>query len=153
MQLFKQNYVKYGLMLCAVLVICLTLMELSGNNETFDNKSPIFLVYQFVAPAVIFYFGLKSKKKLLGGKLTFKQGLKESFKMSLVFGIVSAFIFMLYYLVINPGILDYVRTAYNLVDAPDSTVIITDMVTQVIAASIFGTIYGMVITLFLKTKS
>jgi hypothetical protein len=127
-------------------------MEIKGQNESFQNKSPIFLVYQFVAPAIIWFFGLRAAKQTLKGKMTFKQGLTESFKMSLVFAVVSPFVFLAYYTLVNPEILSYVKSAYRLTEASDSMVIAIDMVAQFVAALVFGTIYGAIISFFLKTK-
>jgi hypothetical protein len=127
-------------------------MELTGNNETFDQKSPIFLFYQFIAPLIVWYFGLTSYKKLHNGKMSFKDGVKEGFRMSLVFGIVSPFIFVAYYL-INPGIVDFIKTAYQMPDADNNTIIAFDMIVQLVAALIGGTIYAAILSFFLKTKS
>lgn len=152
MKLLQQNHVKYGLVLCGVLVVCLLIMELTGQRDSFDLKSPLMVAYQFIAPAVVWYLGLTAKKKLQKGKLTYKQGVVEGLKMSLVFGIVSPFIFLLYYL-INPGILDYIKTAYQMPDAADNMVIVLDMVVQFFSALIFGTIYAAVISLFVKNRN
>ncbi len=153
MKLLQLNYVKYGLILVCVLVVCLLLMEVTGQKESFDEKSPLFVIYQFIAPAVVWYLGIKAKKKMHKNKLTFKQGLVEGFKISLVFAIVSPFIFLAYYTLINPGILNFVRTAYNMPGASDAMVIGVDMLVQFFASLIFGTIYAAIISFFLKSKS
>lgn len=146
MKLLQENYVRHGLMMCGVLLFCLGLMELTGNNESFDSKSPITIVFMFIAPFVIWYMGINEKKKMLKGKLTFKKGVMEGLKISLTFAIISPFIFMLYYLLLNPDILDYVRTAYGLRELPDAIVITVDMLTQFLSAIVFGTIYAVIIT-------
>lgn len=151
MSFFKQNHVKYGLALVGILIVCFLVMEITGNNETFDGKSPLFLFYQFIAPAIVWYLGLRAKKKAQGGKLTFKQGVKEGFKISLVFGIVSPFAFLIYYF-INPGILNFIKAAYGMPNAADSMIIALDMVVQFISAIIFGTIYAAIISFFVKSK-
>lgn len=135
------------------LVICLALMEITGQNESFENKSPIFMIYQFIMPAVIWYFGMRERKKLNGGKLTYKQALYEGFKISLVFGLTSPFVFAAYYLFINPPIIEYVKTAYGMPAASDGLVISIDLFAQFIAAIIFGTLYASIIALFVRSKS
>jgi FtsH-binding integral membrane protein len=152
MKLFGQSYVKYGLLMCAVVVVCLTVMELTGQNQSFD-KSPLTIVWTFIAPAVVWYLGINARKKSQKGKLTFKEGVKEGFKISFVFGLVSPFIFALYYLLFNPQILEYVKTSYGLTNAEDAIVIAVDMLVQFISALIFGTIYAAIISFFLKTKT
>lgn len=152
MKLVKQNHVKYGLIMVGVLIGCITLMEITGQNESFENKSPIFLIYQFIVPAIVWTLGIRAKKKELGGKLTFGQGLKEGFKISLVFGLISPFIFALYYLLVNPEILEYVKKSYNLTQASDEFTIGVDMILQFLFSLIFGTLYSIIISLFLRTK-
>jgi hypothetical protein len=149
MKLLQENHVKYGLIMCGLIALCLLYMYLSGSG--FDNKSPLFIFVSFIAPAFVWYFGIREKKKLLKNKITFKQGLKEGFKISLVFGIVSPFIFLAYYFV-NPVALDYVRSTYGLTQSPTIVAILIDMAAQFISAVIFGTIYGAIISFFLKTK-
>ena len=143
---------KYGLVMVGVVAVCLALMEMTGNNKTFDSKSPLLLIYQFIAPAVVWYLGISARKKAQKGKLTFKQGLVEGFKIALVFGIVSPFVFTAYYLFINPGIVDYVANVYGLKGASTAIVIGVDMAVQFIGALIFGTIYAAIISFFLKNR-
>lgn len=135
-----------------VTIVCLLLMEITGQNTSFTDKSPIFLIYQFIIPAVVWYLGINAKKKMLKNKLTFKQGLCEGFMISLVYALVSPFIFLFYYTMVNPAILVYVRTAYNLTGTTDTMVIAIDMAVQFVSSLVFGTIYGAVISFFLKTK-
>ena len=152
MEILKQNHVKYGLIMSAIIAVCLLFMEITGQNQSFDQKSPLVFFSMIVAPFIVWWMGIKAKKDSQKGKLTFKEGLKEGFKISLVYGIVSPFVFVLYYLLINPGILDYVRTSYNLTEASQMTVILVDMLVQFISALIFGTIYAAIISFFVKAK-
>ncbi|MDQ3099101.1 MAG: DUF4199 domain-containing protein [bacterium] len=152
MDVLKKLSVKYALMLCGVLVLCLIFLQLSGA-KSFDNKSFVFVLYQFVAPAVVWYVGIKERKKQLGDKLTFKQGLRTGFNISVVFGLISPIIFVLYYLFVNPAMLEYVRGAYQMTGASNTMVILADVVGQFISAIIFGTLYAAIISLFLRTKS
>ncbi len=154
MKFLKRNPIKYAFILCAILVVCLLTMEITGQNETFADKSPLFLVYQFIAPAVIWYLGMNEKKKMLQGKLSYKQAFYEGFKISVVFGLISPFIFAAYYLFINPNILNgYVRETYKMYETPVGIVIAVDMLIQFMSALIFGTLYSAIIALFVRTKS
>lgn len=152
MNLLKKNYVKYGLILTALLLPCLFYLEISGHNQSFNDKSPVFMIYQFIAPLVVWYFGLKSYKKMHKGMMTFKQGVAEGFRMSLVFAITSPIIFTSYYLFINPEILISVKAAYGMPDATNALIITVDMTAQVIAAIIGGTIYAAIASLILRTR-
>lgn len=152
MKLLEQNHIKYALIMSAVVVGCLVIMEVTGQNKTFD-QSPIAHFFTMIAPIVVWFFGIRAKKKLQKGKLTYKQGLMEGFKIALVYGLISPFIFLFYYLFINPEILNAVRTVYQLNGATNEMVIGVDMFAQFLAAIIGGTIYGAIISLFLKTKT
>lgn len=139
--------------MCLVVIACLLYMELSGQNQSFDQKSPLIVFLMFVAPFIIWFLGLRSYKKLLGGKMTWKQGIIEGFKISLVFGIVSPVIFLFYYLVINPEIVEWVRMTYQMQGYSNAVVIGSDLLGQFLSAVIFGTIYATIISFFLKSKS
>jgi hypothetical protein len=152
MKLLQHSHVKYGLLMSLITSVCLMLIEVTGQNDTFEKKSIFEIFFTFIAPAIVWFFGIRARKIWQGNKLTFKQGLAEGFKISLVYGIISPFIFLKYYLLINPGILEYIRGAYGLVGASDAMVISVDMVVQFFAAIIFGSIYAAIISLVLRSK-
>lgn len=151
MQLLKRNYVKHGLVMCGLIALCLFLMEVTGENTSFD-KSPFQVIFTMIAPFVVWYYGIRARKVAQGGSLTFKEGVAEGFKISLVFAIVSPFIFALYYYAVNPEIVNSVRQAYGLTDAPFAKVVSIDMFIQFISAIIFGTIYAAILSVFMKSK-
>lgn len=151
MNLLSQNYVRYALIMCAILVICLASLEITGNNQGFD-KSPVVAIWTFIAPFVIWFFGIRAKKKTQNGKLTFKQGFMEGLRISIVFGIISPFIFLGYYLFINPEIVSYVKDAYGLGNQKDYVAIIVDLGAQFIASVVGGGLYSAVLSFFLKSK-
>lgn len=149
MKLLEQNHVKYGLIMCAVILACLIYMSITGVE--FSEKSPIVMLFTFIAPFIIWFLGIKEYKKSLKGKMTFKQGTIQGFKISLVYATVSPFIFMVFYF-INPSLLEYARTAYGLTTATDNVVIAVDMLIQFVAAIVGGTVYGAILSIFLKSK-
>lgn len=149
MKFLSQSYVKYGLMMCGVVILCLSYMEISGNNATFD-KSPLVAFWTFIAPAIIWFFGIRAKKLSQKNKLTIKEGSLEGLKISLVFAVVSPFIFLFYYIFVNPNIMEYVRTVYGMNNA--TLAVTLDLVIQFISSIIFGGIYGAIISFFLKSR-
>lgn len=151
MKFITQNYVKYGLIMTGIISLCLVSMEVSGQNDSFD-KSPLLLVAMMIAPVVVWYLGMNAKKKMLKGKMTFKQGFTEGFKISLVYALTMPLVFLFYYLVVNPEILAYVRKVYGMGGASDANVIAIDLVTGFITAIIMGTLLSSVISFFLKSK-
>ncbi len=151
--LFKKTYFQFGLLMTGLLLVCLTYLELTGNNKSFENKHPVFFIYQFVAPAVVWYLGMRARKNAQGGKLTYKQGFIEGFKISLVFAFTSPLLFGAYYLLVNPEILGYVKTAYGMTDASNGMIIAIDLLAQIVAAIIFGSIYAAIIAFFARSKS
>lgn len=153
MTLLQQNHVKYGLIMCAIIAGCLLLMELTGQNQAFDMKSPFQTFFMMIAPFIVWYLGIRARKNIQRGKLTFKEGVMEGFKISLVYALTSPFIFLLYYVLINPAIIPWIKEAYGMQSAPDAGVIAVDMTAQCIAATLFGTLYAAIISFFLKSKS
>lgn len=151
MKFLQKNYIKYALITGIVTIVCLTLMELTGQNKTF-YESPFAVFATIIAPIAVLFLAIRSKKKILKGKMTFKQGFTEGFKFSLTYAIFSSIIFTLYYIVVNPGILDSVRTIYGLTGASDANVILVDVVVSSIMAIIFGTILSAIFSFFLKNK-
>lgn len=148
----EQNYMKYGLIMCGVVVFCLSLLHATGQYADFEKKSPFEAIF-ILAPFVVWFLGIRARKKELKNKMTFKQGLTEGFKISLVFAVISPFIFMFYYLLFNGEILAYVRRAYGMAGASDTIVIMVDMAVQFIGSIVMGTIAGSIISFFLKSKS
>ena len=153
MQLLNQTYVKYALMQCAALILCLTLMEVTGNNLTFEQK-PIFqVIFVMITPFIIWFLGIRAKKAELKNKMSFKQGFNEGFKISVVFGILSVFIFLVYYLFINTFIIESVKFVYGMPDGSNSAVIAIDLITQFLSSIIFGSLYSAIIAFILKSKN
>jgi len=152
MELLRRNYVKYGLIMSGLIVLCLVYMELTGQNLSFE-KSPVVLAITMIAPFVVWFLGIKAFKKAQGNKLTFKQGVKEGFRISLVYGVVSPFVFLLYYILVNPQIVQYAATSYGMANASFGVVVGIDMLVQFVSALIFGTLYAAIISFFLRTKS
>lgn len=152
MKFFSKNQLKYALSMCGVIVVCLIVMEVTGNNQTF-NQAPFSFIYPILAPAIIWYLAITEKKRELKGKMTFKQGFTEGFKLSLLYGILSPFVFLFYYLFVNPEILASVREAYSLKDASNATIISVDMGAQFAGAVIGETLYGAILSFFLRSKN
>lgn len=152
MDLLKQNYIKYALIMTGVIIACLVYMHLTGNYNDFSSKSPVETIILIGAPLVIWFLGIRAKKKELKGKLTFEQGFKEGFKMSLAFAIISPFVFLVYYLVFNPGIVISVGDAYGIMNAPFVIIIAYDLVVQFLASLIGGTVYGAIISFLIRSK-
>lgn len=151
MKYFTKAQVRYGSILCALIVLCLASMEITGNNQSFD-KSPLTALFMFVAPIFVLYLAISAKKKSQKKKLKFKEGVMEGFKISLFFGIVSPFIFLFYYIIVNPAMIEYVKKVYNLGNADASLAVGVDMLVQFFTSIISGTIVSAIISLFLKTK-
>lgn len=151
MKLLTSIPVKYALAMCAVVVVCLTMMEITGENKSFD-KSIYASFFTFIAPVIIWFLGIREKKLQQKGKLTYKQGVIEGFKIGVAYGILSPFIFLGYYLFFNPQIIASVRTMYQLTNQPDFVVIGADLGIQAVASVLFGTIYGIILSSFLRNK-
>jgi hypothetical protein len=147
------NATVYGLLLSCVPIICLFLMEITGNNLSFDNPSWYELLLQLILPVLIIYAGIRAKKKQLGGLLSWKQGVVAGFEISLIFALISPFIFLAYYYFVNFQIVASVRTAYHMTRSSDFGVIRIDMLMQFVSALIFGLVASAVLSLFLRSRT
>ncbi len=151
MNILHQSYTKFGLNMSALVVVCLAYMEISGKNQSFA-ESPMSPLVMTIVTVIIWWYALKQKKEMQKGKLTFKEGLSESFKISLVFALTSPLVFLAYYTFVNPEIVDSVREAFLMTNVPRAQVIAMDMFAQVVSALIFGTIIGAILSFFMKSK-
>lgn len=134
--------------------LCVLIMHTTGGYSDMEGvgKSPFELVYIIFVPAIIWYLGISSRKKQLKGKMSYKEGLIEGAKISLAYGISSPFVFLIYYTLVNPEILTFMRKEYGLKSASDTVVILFDMFVQFILAIVMGTIYGAIVSIFLRSK-
>lgn len=152
MKFVLHDYMRYGLSMTLVVIVCLGVMELTGQNKTFDN-SPLTFFFNTIAPAIIWYLGIAARKRMQKGKLTFKEGVSEGLKISVVAGVSSFFVFLFYYLYVNPAIVSYAREVYHMYKATDAQIIQTDLTVQIIGTIIGGTLYSALVSFFLRSKS
>jgi FtsH-binding integral membrane protein len=137
--------------MCVGILLCLTIKEITGRNKSFESHSLVSFVLMFV-PIIILFLAIRRYKRKHQGIMTWKEGVREGFKVSLVFGIISPFIVLIYYTLINPAIIESVKEAYGMTDKSNALVIISDMVAQLLMALVFGVIISMIVSLFLKTR-
>jgi hypothetical protein len=136
----------------ALTLVCLIVLHGAGNIFGQQDDSPLFIVFAFGAPLLVWYLGLSAFKKERKNRMTFKQGVIEGFKISLVYGFTSPFVFTAYYIFLNPDVISYIRTSYKLTGATDDIVIAVDMIAQFFGAVVVGTVYGIILSFFLKSK-
>ncbi|MBA3723755.1 MAG: DUF4199 domain-containing protein [Candidatus Levybacteria bacterium] len=148
MSIAKENYFYWAMVLNVITVLALALMEFSGNNQAYDPQSSLFIAYQFIIPVIVWYLGIRAKKKQLKNKLTFKQGMIEGTLIGLVFGLTSPFIFLIYYTLINPGIVDSIRHGAD----PTWLVIGKDMMLSLVVCFVTGLILSPPIAFLLRSK-
>ncbi|HEY0980235.1 MAG TPA: DUF4199 domain-containing protein [Candidatus Paceibacterota bacterium] len=150
MTIFSRNHWNYALILSCFTIACLVLMETSGNNQSFNSGAWYQVLFMTIAPAVVLFLGIRTKRAILDGVMSFKQGFREGMMISLLFGIISAFVFLAYYKWFNSGILESVRIAYRMQSASETKLILTDMGLQVVFAVVFGAIVSSVSSFILK---
>lgn len=151
MELFKKVYIKYGLIMCGVVILCLLYMEVTGQNNSYI-KPPLVTTTLFFAPVIVWYLGLSAKKKLLNGQMTFIQGFGEGIKIALVYALISPLIFGLYYQLVNPGMIQALRKSSLVTMASDTTIIFVDMILSFITTLFMGIILSAITALFLKSS-
>lgn len=152
MQKIKEGPIKYALYMTGIIALCLLFMEVTGQNKSFDSKSPLLMLLMQGAPLLIWFFGIRSKKKQLKNKLTIREGVMEGLMISLFFGVFSSLVFVFYYLFINSAILASVKQVYRMPQATNTIIIAVDVVAQFIFSLLFGAIYSAIVSYFLRTK-
>lgn len=150
--ILQKNHIKYGLIMSGILLICLTLMHVTNQYSSFEKGAPLDTIF-VLAPFVIWFLAIRAYKKELKNRMSFKQGLVQGIKISTVFGIISPIIFMLYYTLFNPGILNYVAESYGMKGAPTVAIIAVDMLVQCVGSIIMGTLYIAILSLFMRSKN
>ena len=153
MHIFSTNAGRYGLAMTAFTAAWVLLMHVTGQYGPEYEANPLDLLFIVIVPFIVWYLGIKAKKTQKKGKLTFKEGVKEGFQISLVYGITSPFLFGLYYLLINPAVVQSLKPEYGMAGVSDTQIILIDMLAQFISAIVFGTLYAAIISYFLKSKS
>ncbi len=149
MKIFKINYVYWAMVLNVITVLALALMELSGNNQGYNPQSALFIAYQFIIPVIVWFLCIRARKKQLKNKLTFKQGMREGILLGLVFGLTSPFIFLVYYTMVNPGIVEWLRHGSS---DPTWWVIGKDMLLSLIVCFVTGLLLSPPISFLLMNK-
>jgi hypothetical protein len=162
--------IKYAILSTIALVIWVTAEHLLGFNTTKmdigEYTRPIIGIVSFI----FLFLGIKEKKnKELGGHLTFSQGLKTVFYISLFYGLFQGIWFAVYGGVINPGyaslslqfkerqLIAEGKSPQQIADELALTKMIFGNALLQFAFFIFSTIIvdtivGTIMTLFLKTK-
>lgn len=163
--------IKYSLISAVALIIWVTTEHLLGFNTTKmeigQYTQPIIAIVVFV----ILFFGIREKRnKIFSGQLTFIQGLKTAFFISLFYSILQGGWFALYSNVINPEystlsllfkekqLLAEGKTPEQIASELSMTKKIFDGgINQygffIISVTLIDTFIGAIMTFFLKTKT
>lgn len=150
-KVLKRNYVRFALLMSLIVLGCLLGMLISGNYTSFEKGGVVDTIF-VLSPLVVWFFGIRNYKKQLKNKMTFKQGFFEGMRIALVFAILSPFIFLAYYTLLNPYILAYVRDAYRMTTTNSSAVIAVDMVVQFFGTLVLGAINSSIVSFILYTR-
>ncbi|MES2985818.1 MAG: DUF4199 family protein [Patescibacteria group bacterium] len=148
-----KNHTKFALILCSLTIICLAIMEFTGRNQSFEDHAMVQTIFLMIAPVIVIIWGMVSKKKERAGILSYKEAIRESLKISLVFGLISPFIFLAYYTFINPEIVASIGEVYKLTDKTNTQIIGIDMAAQFVFALVFGLLIGVIAGICVKSKS
>lgn len=148
-----KSYVKWGLVMTGITALFILAMHSTGLYRSSEaTANPLDLIFIVVVPFVVWTLALRAKKRASKGKLPFKKGIKEGFLISLVYGLTSPFVYIGYYLLLNPQLLQIIKIEYGLGGVSDSTIMAVDGVAQLVSALIGGTVYSAIIMFFLRTN-
>ena len=128
-------------------------MHFTGQYGPEYEVNPLDLLFIIIVPLIVWYIGVKAKKAEKKGKLSFRDGVKEGFQIALVYGLTSPFVYAIYYLLINPSIVESLKPEYGMPDVSNMQIVLVDMLAQFVSAIIFGTVYGAILSHFLKSTS
>lgn len=151
MNFLKNNAVKYGLALTVSIAIWITIMHMGLYSEKKTGTTIIDYFYILI-PLIGLYFGIKEKKHMLKNKFTLKTGIWEGFYISLVYAILSPFVFYIYYIAINPESIEFAKKAYGMEQFSTKAVIFADMAVQFIFSLVTGLIFSLITSYFLARK-
>jgi membrane protease YdiL (CAAX protease family) len=166
---YLKTEIKYALLSAIALVIWVSAEHLLGFNTTKMEIGQYTRPIIAIAAFVFLFFGIREKKnKEFNGQLTFMQGLKTAFFISLFYALLQGIWFAIYGQVINP---DYAALSLQFKEkqliAEGKTPQITDELAMtkmifgnallqfaffIFSTTIVDTVAGAIMTLFLKTK-
>ncbi|MDQ3050904.1 MAG: DUF4199 domain-containing protein [Bacteroidota bacterium] len=101
-------YVRYGLILGGALASITLIMYALGieKDETFQR---IFSVLLVLLVSAIIYMGIREKRQLGNGFITFGSGFSAGLGIALIGGAINIIMKYIYYKVIDPGMITYIR--------------------------------------------
>lgn len=153
MHIFSHNAFRYGLLMTLLHTVWILFMHISGKYGLESKAIPFDFLFIAFMPLIIWFLGIRARKIAKKGKLSLKDGVKEGFHISLVYGLLSPIVYAIYYLFINPQVVGTLKPEYGLPGVSDMQIILIDMLAQFVSAIIFGTLYAVVISLFLRSKA
>ena len=123
-----------------------------GTESIIDDFSLWQTVIILLAPLLLWYFGILAKKREMHGKLSFKHAVQEGYKIAWVFGVISPFAFLIYYLIYNFAAIIGIQNSAQTTTLTTHIVILVYMLVQFIASVLFGTLYGIIASTIICAK-
>lgn len=101
-------HVKYGLMLGGTLASIPLIMYALGieKDETFQR---IFSVLLVILVSLIIYMGIREKRQLGNGFLSFGSGFSAGMGITLIGSAIASVMKYIYYIFIDPGMITYIK--------------------------------------------
>lgn len=150
-ELLRKNYVRHGLYITAGLGVWVLLMHTAGRyNPPLKQASGLDFL-SVVIPIFFLYKGLKAKLAK-EGKLSYKEKVAEGARISFVTAATSPFVFLAYYMLINPKVIEYAKQVYNMPNASFAQVVLRDLNVQFISSFVGGVIFSLFIAFFVRPK-
>lgn len=147
------NAVKYGLILTGTIVVWLAVMHSLGAYSAQKTEMSIVDYFYVLVPAIVLYLGIKEKKKMSKNRLTYKEGVIEGLRISVIYGVLSPIVFYLYYTLVNPDAIQFAKKAYGMMQFSDREVMFADLAVQFVFSILGGLIMSLVISYFLSKKA
>ena len=159
---------KYGVIFAAIVIVYVMIEHFLGFNTTRHDIGQYSRLAGVLVPIIGIFMGIKAKRKELNGNLTFGQGVKTGFLIALIQTTITTLWFWFYGTVVNPQFVNTMlefersRMLARGTDAADARATIDRLkalysfpflqLAQEVAGILYGTIFAMIFSAFLKKK-
>lgn len=149
----KKLFLKYGLITLVVFTPWLIVLHLAGRfKPPFQETNPLDLVSLLINFGIIF-LGIREASLSLGREVGFKQIFGIGAKLSVVFAIVLALVFAVYYQALNQDLLNYVIKLNKLDDSARAGLLVYDTILQFGSALFSSLLFSLAIATFLFIRN
>ena len=137
---------KYGLLITLVVILWVVIVRFLMNTGP-DSKLNLGAPLLFnIAAFLSIFLGIRERKRQIGDRFSFKEGMRTGFAISLVYALSSCLFFVVEYLIAGPKLL---MSEAGLQSRPPWQVALMAYAGLFLGALVFGIIYSALSAFFL----